>query len=279
MSEHLTSGVNDVLPLLLNISHLARFTCRPSAGPNSSIKCKACSTAERVPAKAPLLRYHAWRRISAHSSSASRLDTNFWRTSVIAISIAANPSVDIEAKHASVIVDFVRVKPYQMMPPLFSVVVCMCGVCVHGVVCAWYGVWCVCVCCVCVCGGVCVVCVHGVVCVRGVVCVFVVYVCIVWYVCLWYMCAWRAVCVCVCVCVLCMCVVVCVWCMCMVCVCAVYNYVCVCGVCGGVCGGVCVHGVWGVVCMWCEYVVCVCGVCVWCVWGVFVCGYVCGVSV
>ena len=127
-----------MLPLLLNISHLARFTCRPSAGPNYSIKCKAHSTAEWVPAKAPLSRYHAWRRISAHSSSASRLDPNFWRTSVIAISIAADPSVDIQATHASlppmpVIVD-VRVKPYQMMPPLFSVcgvyvcVVCVCMV-------------------------------------------------------------------------------------------------------------------------------------------------------
>ena len=126
-----------MLPLLLNISHLVRFTCRPSEGPNSSIKCKARSTAERVPAKAPLLRYHAWRRISAHSSSASRLDTNFWRTSVIEISIAADPSVDIEATHASlppmpVIVDFVRVKPYQMMPPQFS----LCGV----YVCVWCGV-------------------------------------------------------------------------------------------------------------------------------------------
>ena len=147
-----------MLPLLLNISHLARFTCRPSAGPNSSIKCKARSTAERVPAKAPLSRYHAWRRISAHSSSASRLDTNFWRTSVIAISIAADPSVDIEETHASlppmpVIVDFVRVKPNQMMPPLFSV----CGVCTWCGVCAW--VWCVCVMCVqCLCvWGMCVV--------------------------------------------------------------------------------------------------------------------------
>ena len=143
-----------MLPLLLNISHLARFTCRPSAGPNSSIKCKARSTAERVPAKAPLSRYHAWRRISAHSSSASRLDSNFWRASVIAKSIAADPSVDIEETHASlppmpVIVDFVGVKPYQMMPPLFSVW-CVCMVC--GV----------CVCCVCVCGGVCAVCVDGV---------------------------------------------------------------------------------------------------------------------
>ena len=81
-------------------------------------------------------------RIPAHSSSASRLDTNFWRTSVIEISIAADPSVDIEETHASlppmpVIVDFVRVKPNQMMPPLFSVcgvyVVCVCVVCV----CAW----------------------------------------------------------------------------------------------------------------------------------------------
>ena len=86
-------------------------------------------------------------RIPAHSSSASRLDTNFWRTSVIAISIAANPSVDIEATHASlppmpVIVDFVIVKPNQMMPTLFSVcgvyVVC---VCVHGVMCSMC-VWC-----------------------------------------------------------------------------------------------------------------------------------------
>ena len=133
-----------MLPLLLNISHLARFTCRPSAGPNSSIKCKACSTAERVSAKAPLSRYHAWRRISAHSSSASRLDTNFWRTSVIVISIAADPSVDIEETHASlppmpVIVDFVRVKPNQMMPPLFSV----CGVYVVCV-CVCVCVWCVC---------------------------------------------------------------------------------------------------------------------------------------
>ena len=77
-------------------------------------------------------------RISAHSSSASRLDTNFWRTSVIEISIAADPSVDIEETHASlppmpVIVDFVRVKPNQMMPTLFPVrgvyVVCVCGVC------------------------------------------------------------------------------------------------------------------------------------------------------
>ena len=116
-----------MLPLLLNISHLARFTCRPSAGPNSSIKCKARSTAKWVPAKAPLLRYHAWRRILAHSLSASR---------------AADPSVDIEATHASlplmpVIVDFVRVKPYQMMPPQFSVrgvyVWCVCVVCMCGV--------------------------------------------------------------------------------------------------------------------------------------------------
>ena len=135
-----------MLPLLLNISHLARFTCRPSAGLNSSIKCKAHSTAERVPAKTPLSRYHTWRRISAHSSSASRLDTNFWRASVIEISIAADPSVDIEATHASlplmsVIVDFVRVKPYQMMPPLFCVwCVCVVCVCVHGVMC----VMCVC---------------------------------------------------------------------------------------------------------------------------------------
>ena len=107
----------------------------PVTGPNSSIKCKARITAEQVPAKAPLPRYHNWRRISAHSSSASRLDTNFWRTSVIAISIAADPSVDIEATHPSlppmpVIVDFVIVKPNQMMPPLFSVccvyVVCVC---------------------------------------------------------------------------------------------------------------------------------------------------------
>ena len=30
---------NDRLPLLLNSSHLARVTCRPSAGPNSSIRC------------------------------------------------------------------------------------------------------------------------------------------------------------------------------------------------------------------------------------------------
>ena len=68
---------------------------------------------------------------------ASRLDTNFWRTSVIVISIAADPSVDIEATHASlslmpVIVDFVKVKPYQMMPPQFSLcgvyVVCVCMV-------------------------------------------------------------------------------------------------------------------------------------------------------
>ena len=129
-----------MLPLLLNISHLARFTCSSSAGPNSSIKCKARSTAERVPAKVPLSRYHAWRRISAHFSSASRLDTNFWRTSVIEISIAADPSVDIEETHASlplmpVIVDFVIVKPNQMMPPLFSVW-CVCVVCVC--------VWCVC---------------------------------------------------------------------------------------------------------------------------------------
>ena len=86
-------------------------------------------------------------RISAHSSSASRLDTNFWRTSVIEISIAADPSVDIEATHASlppmpVVVDFVIVKPNQMMPPLFSV----CGV---YVVCVCVCVVCVCVWCVC----------------------------------------------------------------------------------------------------------------------------------
>ena len=95
---------------------LARFTCRPSAGPNSSIKCKARSTAERVPAKAPLSRYHAWRRISAHSSSASRLDTNFWRTSVIEISIAADPSVDIEAKHASSEISTVTNQLSQLLP-------------------------------------------------------------------------------------------------------------------------------------------------------------------
>ena len=158
-----------MLPLLLNISHLARFTCRPSAGPNSSIKCKARSTAERVPAKAPLSRYHAWRRISAHSLSASRLDTNFWRASVIAKSIAADPSVDIEATHASlppmpVIVDFVGVKPYQMMPPLFSVwCVCMvCGVCVCVLCMCWW--WCVCGVC-----GWCVCVVYNYVCVCTVV--------------------------------------------------------------------------------------------------------------
>ena len=71
------AGGNDVLPFLLNTSHLARFTCRPSAGPNSSIRCKARSTAGQVSTKAPSSRYQAWRRISAHSSSASRLDTNF----------------------------------------------------------------------------------------------------------------------------------------------------------------------------------------------------------
>ena len=84
---------------------------------------------------------------------------------MIVISIAADPSVDIEATHDSlplmpVIVDFFIVKPNQMMPPMFSV----CGV----------YVWCVCVC---------VVCVHGVMCSMCVWCVCVVYVCVVVCVC------------------------------------------------------------------------------------------------
>ena len=108
-----------MLPLLLNISHVARFTCRPSSvqDPTPQSNVRHAIQLSGVPAKAPLSRYHAWRRIPAHSSSASRLDTNFWRTSVIEISIAADPSVDIEETHASlplmpVIVDFVRMKPY-----------------------------------------------------------------------------------------------------------------------------------------------------------------------
>ena len=64
---------------LLNGSHLAILICVPRAGPNYSISCKAWWTARQFPTRSPPPIYHACNSRSLHSSSASMLETSFYR--------------------------------------------------------------------------------------------------------------------------------------------------------------------------------------------------------
>ena len=78
-SELLTEGGKAVLPILPNSSHLVKLIWIPRAGPNSSNRCTARSTAGRLPARTPSSRYQACSSKLKQSSSASIVDTSLWR--------------------------------------------------------------------------------------------------------------------------------------------------------------------------------------------------------